>query len=77
MALLPPKLLGLVGSLTLSLPIMLTLYLLVVKELMGAITVSRLGSTLDFGAIFGNFSRRRKRHDHLPEAETEVHDMLF
>jgi hypothetical protein len=37
---------------TLSLPVMLILYLLVVKELMGAIPGSRVGSLLNVEAIF-------------------------
>jgi hypothetical protein len=37
---------------TLSLTVMLFLYLLVVKELMGAIPGSRVGSLLNFEAIF-------------------------
>jgi hypothetical protein len=39
--------------LTLSIPVMLILYLLVVKELMGAIPGSHVGCLLDFEAIFG------------------------
>jgi hypothetical protein len=53
LALLPTRLQGLVGSMmTLSLTVMLFLYLLVVKELMGTIPGSRVGSLLNFEAIF-------------------------
>ena len=34
--------------------------LLVVRELLAAITGSRMGSSIGFGAIFGKFSWRRK-----------------
>ncbi len=37
--------------------------ILVVRELTDSITGSRIGSLIDFGAIFGNFSRRRKMDD--------------
>ncbi len=37
--------------------------LLGVRELMDAITGSYVGSLIDFGATFGNFSRRRKMDD--------------
>jgi hypothetical protein len=37
--------------------------LLVVRELLAAITGSRMGSSIGFGAIFGKFSWRRKMDD--------------
>ncbi len=39
--------------------------LLVVRELMAAITRSRVGSPIDFRAIFAKFSRRSKMDDHF------------
>ncbi len=42
---------------------LLVVCVLVVRELMTAITGSLVGSPIDFGAIFGNFSWRRKIED--------------
>jgi hypothetical protein len=43
-----------------SVGVLLVVSLLVVRELMTAITGSPVGSPIDFGAIFGNLSWRRK-----------------
>ncbi len=46
-----------------SVGVLLVVSLLVVRELITAITGSPVGSLIDFGAILGNFSCRRKIED--------------
>jgi hypothetical protein len=62
LALLPPRLLGLVGSLAVSQPVWLSLYLLVVKELTAPIT----------GSHVFYFLSQAKKMDYLSEVVTEV-----